>query len=148
MLQRAPDSRSARQLDDHQQGHSADRYRAERGPLGPWLCTLARNRALDHLRLKREKQRRREDSLEGDIGFVATSPNPETLAQQNQSAVRVRASLSELPAAQQRAIELAYFEGMTHSEIAASTGEALGTVKSWIRGGLLRLRESLGEASS
>jgi RNA polymerase sigma-70 factor (ECF subfamily) len=124
--------------------HSADRYRAERGPLGPWLCTLARNRALDHLRLKREKQRRREDSLEGDaVGFIATSPNPETLAQQEQSAVRVRASLSELPAAQQRAIELAYFEGMTHSEIAAALAEPLGTVKSWIRSGLLRMRETL-----
>jgi RNA polymerase sigma-70 factor (ECF subfamily) len=124
--------------------HSADRYQAERGPLGPWLCTLARNRALDHLRLKREKQRRREDSLEDDaVGFIATSANPETLAQQSQSAVRVRASLSELPAAQQRAIELAYFEGMTHSEIAAALAEPLGTVKSWIRAGLMRMRESL-----
>jgi RNA polymerase sigma-70 factor (ECF subfamily) len=57
--------------------------------------------------------------------------------------VRVRASLSELPAAQQRAIELAYFEGMTHSEIAAALAEPLGTVKSWIRSGLLRMRETL-----
>jgi RNA polymerase sigma-70 factor (ECF subfamily) len=55
----------------------------------------------------------------------------------------VRASLSELPAAQQRAIELAYFEGMTHSEIAAALAEPLGTVKSWIRSGLLRMRETL-----
>jgi len=123
--------------------HSADRYQAERGPLGPWLCTLARNRALDHLRLKREKQRRREDSIEGEIGFTSSNPSPETLAQQSQSAVRVRASLRELPAAQQRAIELAYFEGMTHSEIAAALAEPLGTVKSWIRSGLLRMRETL-----
>ncbi|MGB6431450.1 MAG: sigma-70 family RNA polymerase sigma factor [Candidatus Acidiferrales bacterium] len=123
--------------------HSADRYRAERGPLGPWLCTLARNRALDHLRLKREKQRRREDSLDGDFTMHTSAPNPETLAQQSQQAVRVRESLSELPAAQQRAIELAYFEGMTHSEIAAALAEPLGTVKSWIRSGLLRMRETL-----
>jgi RNA polymerase sigma-70 factor (ECF subfamily) len=123
--------------------HSADRYQAERGPLGPWLCTLARNRALDHLRLKREKQRRREDSIEGEIGFTSSNPSPETLAQQSQRAVRVRASLRELPAAQQRAIELAYFEGMTHSEIAAALAEPLGTVKSWIRSGLLRMRETL-----
>jgi RNA polymerase sigma-70 factor, ECF subfamily len=122
---------------------SADRYRAERGPLGPWLCTLARNRALDHLRLKREKQRRREDSLDGDFTMHTSAPNPETLAQQSQQAVRVRESLSELPAAQQRAIELAYFEGMTHSEIAAALAEPLGTVKSWIRSGLLRMRETL-----
>jgi RNA polymerase sigma-70 factor, ECF subfamily len=123
--------------------HSADRYRAERGPLGPWLCTLARNRALDHLRLKREKQRRREDSLDGDFTMHTSAPNPETLAQQSQQAVRVRESLSELPPAQQRAIELAYFEGMTHSEIAAALAEPLGTVKSWIRSGLLRMRETL-----
>ena len=128
--------------------HSADRYRAERGPLGPWLCTMARNRALDQLRLKREKQRRREDSFEGELPLAAGSTsaaNPETLAQQSQRAVRVRASLRELPAAQQRAIELAYFEGMTHSEIAEALAEPLGTVKSWIRSGLLRMRESLVE---
>jgi RNA polymerase sigma-70 factor (ECF subfamily) len=128
--------------------HSADRYRAERGPLGPWLCTMARNRALDQLRLKREKQRRREDSFEGELPLAAgstTAANPETLAQQSQRAVRVRASLRELPAAQQRAIELAYFEGMTHSEIAEALAEPLGTVKSWIRSGLLRMRESLVE---
>ncbi len=56
--------------------------------------------------------------------------------------------MTSLPEAQRHAIELAFFEGMSHSEIVAATGEALGTVKSWIRGGLLRLRESLGEASS
>lgn len=123
--------------------HSADLYRAERGPLGPWLCTLARNRALDHLRLKREKQRRREDSIEGDFKMSTSAPNPETLAQQGERAVRVRDSLRELPAAQQRAIELAYFEGLTHSEIAAALAEPLGTVKSWIRSGLLRMRETL-----
>ncbi len=83
---------------------NAKRYQAARGPLEPWLFTVARNKALDFLRLKREKQR--------------------------------------------RAIELAFFEGMTHSEISAAIGEPLGTVKSWIRGGLLRLRESLEEARS
>jgi RNA polymerase sigma-70 factor (ECF subfamily) len=56
--------------------------------------------------------------------------------------------MSSLPDSQRRALELAYFEGMSHSEIAESMGEALGTVKSWIRGGLMRLRDSLEEASS
>jgi RNA polymerase sigma-70 factor (ECF subfamily) len=123
--------------------NSAASYRAERGPLGPWLCTLARNRALDYLRLKREKQRRREDSMEGDLRLSVSAPDPETLAAQSQRAMRVRASLSELPEQQQRAIELAFFEGMTHSEIADALAEPLGTIKSWIRSGLLRLRESL-----
>jgi RNA polymerase sigma-70 factor (ECF subfamily) len=56
--------------------------------------------------------------------------------------------MTSLPDAQRKAIELAFFEGLSHSEIAATMGEALGTVKSWIRTGLLRLRQSLGEASS
>ena len=75
-------------------------------------------------------------------------PDPEGDIDQSRRAEKIRALMSSLPEAQRRAIELAFFEGMSHSEISAATGEALGTVKSWIRGGLLRLRESLEEASS
>jgi RNA polymerase sigma-70 factor (ECF subfamily) len=128
---------------------SADRFQISRGPLEPWLFTMARNRALDFLRLKREKQRRREDS---DSDVVVPSavvrPDPEGDIDQSRRAEKIRALLSSLPEAQRHAIELAFFEGLTHSEIAEATGEPLGTVKSWIRGGLLKLRESLGEASS
>jgi RNA polymerase sigma-70 factor (ECF subfamily) len=131
---------------------SADRYQSSRGPLEPWLFTMARNRALDFLRLKREKQRRREDSSEFDVvpsSFTLIArPDPEGDIDQARRAEKVRALMSSLPELQRRAIELAYFEGLSHSEIAASMGQALGTVKSWIRGGLLRLRESLEEASS
>jgi RNA polymerase sigma-70 factor, ECF subfamily len=127
---------------------SADRYQIERGPLEPWLFTMARHRALDFLRLKREKQRRREDSDSDVIPSAVVRPDPEGDIDQSRRAEKIRALLTSLPAAQRRAIELAFFEGLTHSEIAATTGEALGTVKSWIRGGLLRLRESLGEAGS
>jgi len=129
---------------------SADRFQIERGPLEPWLYTMARNRALDFLRLKREKQRRREDSdsdiLPSAVAFVR--PDPEGDIDRERRAEKIRTLMTSLPESQRRAIELAFFEGLSHSEIAATTGEALGTVKSWIRNGLLRLRESLGEASS
>lgn len=123
---------------------NARRYQASRGPLEPWLLTLARNRALDHMRLKREKQRRREDTLEQQP-LACAAPNPEHIADREQRAARVRALMRSLPERQRQAIELAYFNGMTHSEIAQELKEPLGTVKSWIRTGLLRLREALEE---
>lgn len=125
---------------------NAHLYQSSRGRLEPWLFTMARNRALDHLRLKMEKQRRREDSIDlHPPAFVA--PNPETLFDRKRRAEKVRAMIQSLPDQQQRAIQLAFFEGLTHSEIAQVLREPLGTVKSWIRGGLLRLREALEEAS-
>ena len=128
---------------------NAKQYQATRGPLEPWLFTVARNRALDFLRLKREKQRRREDSTDFDLPpSSVVQPNPEAAMDQARRAEKVRALMSSLPEPQRRAIELAFFEGLTHSEISAAIGEPLGTVKSWIRGGLLRLRESLEEARS
>ena len=128
---------------------SADRFQASRGALAPWLFTMARNRALDFLRLKGEKQRRREDSPEDGFPELAIArPDAEGVIDLARRAEKVRALMSSLSEAQRRAIELAFFEGMSHGEIAASMGEALGTVKSWIRSGLLRLRESLEEAGS
>ena len=128
---------------------SAERFQISRGPLEPWLFTMARNRALDFLRLKREKQRRREDSTDFELPPSAVfRPDPEGAMDQSRRTEKVRAVMNSFPEAQRRAIELAFFEGMSHSEISAAMGEALGTVKSWIRGGLLRLRESLEEARS
>ena len=127
---------------------SADRFQIARGPLEPWLFTMARNRALDFLRLKREKQRRREDSDSDVFPSAVFRPDPEGGIDEARRAERVRALMTSLPEAQRRAIELAFFEGMSHSEIAATMGEALGTVKSWIRGGLMRLREALEGARS
>ncbi len=125
---------------------NAHRFEPSRGPLEPWLFTMARNRALDHLRLKREKQRRREETLDLQPAAFA-APNPEATLDRERRAERVRALMRSLPEQQRHAIELAFFEGLTHSEIAGAMKEPLGTVKSWIRNGLLRLRESLEEAS-
>ena len=112
-------------------------------PFVPWLLTLARNRALDHLRLKSERQRRREEQTEEFPQIATAAPEYEKALDEKRRAERVRALMGSLPAAHKKAIELAYFEGLSHSEIAASLQEPLGTVKSWIRNGLLRLKEGL-----
>ena len=116
--------------------HSAQ-YDAKR-PLVPWLLTVARNRALDQLRLKGERQRRREEQSEELPQIQVAAPEYERALDEKRRAEVVRALISSLPSPQKKAIELAYFEGLSHSEIAAALNEPLGTVKSWIRNGLLR----------
>ena len=125
---------------------NASRYDPARGPFLPWLLTLARNRALDHLRLKSERQRRREDQTE-ELPPVPVSPDFVAEIDEKRQAQRVRALMTGLQPNQKRAIELAYFEGLSHTEIAAALKEPLGTVKSWIRNGLIRLRQGLQTAS-
>jgi RNA polymerase sigma-70 factor (ECF subfamily) len=125
---------------------NAAQYQAARGAFVPWLLTLARNRALDQLRLKSERQRRREDQTE-ELPSVVTAPEYEKALDEKRRAERVRSLMTSLNPQQKKAIELAYFEGLSHSEIAAALKEPLGTVKSWIRNGLLRLKEGLQAAS-
>jgi RNA polymerase sigma-70 factor (ECF subfamily) len=125
---------------------NADQYDASRGPFVPWLCTMARNRALDRLRLKSERQRRREDQP-GELPSAVVAPEYEKVLDEKRRAERVRALMASLSPPQKKAIELAYFEGLSHSEIAATLEEPLGTVKSWIRNGLLRLKEGLQATS-
>lgn len=121
---------------------NASQYDVSRGPFLPWLLTLARNRALDQLRLKSERQRRREEQTE-ELPPVVTAPDFEGSLDEKRRATRVRELIASLQPQQKRAIELAYFEGLSHSEIAAKLQEPLGTVKSWIRNGLLKLKEGL-----
>lgn len=125
---------------------NAGRYQSARGPFVPWLLTLARNRALDHLRLKSERQRRREEQSE-EPPPIASSPQYEDALDEKRRAERVRSLMAALSPQQKKAIEMAYFEGLSHSEIAAELKEPLGTVKSWIRNGLLRLKEGLQATS-
>ena len=121
---------------------NARQYEESRGPFLPWLLTLARNRALDTLRLKSERQRRREDQTE-EMPSVVAVPEYEKQLDEKRRAEKVCALMGSLNPQQKRAIELAYFEGLSHTEIAAALKEPLGTVKSWIRNGLLRLKEGL-----
>jgi RNA polymerase sigma-70 factor (ECF subfamily) len=121
-------------------------YNGSRGPFVPWLLTIARNRALDQLRLKSERQRRREDQTD-ELPPVVAIPDFEGSLDEKRRATRVRELMNSLHPQQRKAIELAYFEGLSHSEIANALKEPLGTVKSWIRNGLLRLKEGLQTAS-
>ena len=121
---------------------NAAHYDSARGPFLPWLLTLARNRAFDHLRLKGERQRRREDQVD-ELPPVPVPPDFEHALDEKRRSERVRSLMDSLQSKQKRAIELAYFEGLSHTEIAQSMNEPLGTVKSWIRNGLMRLKEGL-----
>jgi RNA polymerase sigma-70 factor, ECF subfamily len=110
-------------------------FDANRGRLAPWLAVIARNRAIDHLR----KRQPEEDIEELPI---STGVNLEDEAAQRQAVTKIRGVLSQLPQDQRRALEMAFFEGMTHTEIAAKTGEPLGTIKTRIRTGLLAVRKA------
>ena len=117
------------------------RTRAAKGSFKTWLLTLARNSALDHVRLCSERQRRNERQVETEV-WIAESEIARLIDDKRQAA-RIRAAVGELSCGQRRSIELAYFEGLTHAEIAVVLRKPLGTVKSWIRQGLLDLRAGL-----
>ena len=106
-----------------------------RGNLAPWLAVIARNRAIDALRKRRP---------ETDIEEVVVSVEADLAGETDRAIAmgKVRTVLSAMPAAQRSALEMAYFEGLTHSEISAKTGEPLGTIKTRIRAGLLALRKA------
>lgn len=109
-------------------------FDASRGNLAPWLAVIARNRAVDILRKRRP-------SSELEDVTLAVSPDMAGDADRGRIAERVRDALKQMPGPQRGALEMAYFEGYSHSEIAAKTGEPLGTVKTRIRNGLLQLRK-------
>jgi RNA polymerase sigma-70 factor, ECF subfamily len=110
----------------------ASRYDPKRGSPEAWLCTMARTRALDRLR---RRSSRREETEENAPPSAAVPRNEERLA--------VREALQGLSEDRRRALELAYYEGLTQTEIAFRLGEPLGTVKTRIRTAMIRLRERL-----
>lgn len=120
-------------------------FEAQRGSAFGWAVTLTRNRAIDKLRTRRRRSQLLADSFAGDLPGTSAPPAPDSLdnlaAQETSSAVR--AALASLPAEQVRALELAFFSGLTQQEIAARLAEPLGTVKARIRRGLFKLRDAL-----
>ena len=122
----------------------AKRYDATRGSVASWLLMIARSRAIDRLRSRRAKP---DSASLPDVTAVVDLPDPALGAEHRvltaESATRLRVALTLLPLTQRVAIELAYFEGLTQTQIAERLEQPLGTVKTRIRTGLLKLREAL-----
>jgi len=111
-------------------------FDASRGNMAAWLAVIARHRAIDALR-----RRRPENDIEDVV--VSVEPDLASEAERARTMDKVRDALQTMPSPQRSALEMAYFEGMTHFEIAEKTGEPLGTIKTRIRTGLLSLRKML-----
>jgi RNA polymerase sigma-70 factor (ECF subfamily) len=107
-----------------------------RGSLGAWLLVVARNRAIDALR-------RRKPSDSVDDVVLPAKTNLASEAERNTIMEKVRLVINALPPDQQRSLQLAFFEGLSHSEIAVQTGDPLGTVKTRIRTALISVRKAL-----
>jgi RNA polymerase sigma-70 factor (ECF subfamily) len=115
-------------------------YDPERGSAGLWLYTITRSRAIDRLRSRGVHGEERLEELDE---LIAGDPTPREAAETQERAARIRRALLSLPDEQRRAVVASFFLGQTHTEIARRSGEPLGTVKSRIRAGLVRLRDAL-----
>lgn len=116
-----------------------------RGALGPWLLAIARNRAIDHVRST--SARMEKNAYELDVREHPSLFTDMTREVENTDHARiVRAALAKLNDNQRRVIELAYYEGMSQSEMAEQLGQPLGTIKTWVRAALSLLRQELGQA--
>jgi len=121
---------------------AAGRFDQQRGSAAAWIVMLARSRAMDRRRFRTARMRTavKVENLEE---VMSPQPGPESLAIASQSGRSVTRALAAVPWEQRQALELAYFAGLTHSEIAGRLGEPLGTVKTRIRLAVGRLRELL-----
>jgi RNA polymerase sigma-70 factor (ECF subfamily) len=122
----------------------ASRYDASRGVVAAWLLMMARSRAIDRIRARRTRFEARTGEVQQPLDEMPDSQPNAASAMLNEEQTRlVRQALGALPLLQRMAIELAYYEGLSHTEIAERLEQPLGTVKTRIRLGLLKLRDAL-----
>jgi RNA polymerase sigma-70 factor, ECF subfamily len=121
---------------------AAATFDPSRGPVLAWLLVATRSRSIDRLRSRRPGRSGGVRSLD-EVPEAASSEDIEADASSREWEAQCRAAIAELPEDQRRALELAYFDGLTHQEIAERTATPLGTVKTRVRLGLMKLRERI-----
>ena len=142
MLSDAADAEDVVQDVFTQAWRQADRYDPSRAPVIAWLLVITRARALDRLRARRSRIAPAAlDVMTNDP--VDPGPGQDLQAIGHEDAARVRRALEALPDGQREAIELAYYKGLSQSDIAETLEQPLGTVKTRMRTALLKLREAL-----
>lgn len=119
--------------------HNAGDYQQEKGTVLTWMISIVRYRALDMLRATKS---RRETGAEG-LGEALDEQSPEQELYEQRDRVRIDRCMDGLDEAQRQAIEMAYFRGLTHMEVCDQMKTPLGTIKTWIRRGLERLKRCL-----
>jgi RNA polymerase sigma-70 factor (ECF subfamily) len=119
-------------------------FDAQKGSIGPWLLAVARNRAIDYLRSAGGRERNAVEFEENDHPALYGDMEKDIL--NSDKARRVKSAIEKLSPNQRQVIELAYFEGLSQTEMAERMGQPLGTVKTWVRTALKNLRDELGAA--
>jgi len=127
---------------------NAASYSPGRGSVQSWLVIMARSIAIDRIRQKRALPKTAGIENDNAPEFVSGDPSPEEQTEDAQRTRKVQTVLRELPAEQREVLELAFFAGYTHSELAKRLGQPLGTVKSRIRMALMRLKSVLEEGAA
>ncbi|WP_298404444.1 sigma-70 family RNA polymerase sigma factor [uncultured Chloroflexus sp.] len=122
---------------------TAGGFQRQTGVVAAWIIGITRHRAIDVLRSKRERARHREVTGIDVRTLPPSAGGVEGDVEQRILYEAVRAALADLPSAQRQAIEMAYYGGLTQTEIAERLGEPLGTVKTRLRLGLIKLRDIL-----
>ncbi|MCA9759656.1 MAG: sigma-70 family RNA polymerase sigma factor [Candidatus Eisenbacteria bacterium] len=111
-------------------------YRPEQASFAGWITMLARSRALDRVRRRSARVKK-----EAEVGLEEPTRSSPPLAEWGLLADKLRAEVASLEPQQRTALELAYWGGLSHSKISEEMGQPLGTVKTWVRSGILRLRD-------
>ncbi|CAN5785895.1 sigma-70 family RNA polymerase sigma factor [soil metagenome] len=122
----------------------ASTYDPDRGSVFTWAVMISRNRALDRLRSRQRRGRTLEAATEESLAVPPDhTRQADELMEQSEECSRVRDALARLPEAQRNAIHLAFFRGLTQTQVSTRLGEPLGTIKARIRRGLIALRDVL-----